>query len=102
MIDLSLHSYLGLNQNKQLKLTTCKVINEFGCGIFKGITTYHKKTEAILKDIYQYPTCYTLSGGKIRYILDILFIINYFYVLDENNNVLYETETGLHNSLKME
>lgn len=65
MIDLSLNSYLGLNKNKQLKIITCQVINEFGCGIFKGITSYHIKTENILKDIYHFPTCYTLSGGKI-------------------------------------
>jgi len=72
LIDLSLHSYLGLNQNKQLKLTTCQVINEFGCGIFKGTTSYHKQTEDILKAIYQFPTCYTLSGGKF-YILNKIF-----------------------------
>jgi len=65
LIDLSIHSYLGLNQNKQLKLTTFNVINEFGCGIFKGNTIYHEKTENILKAIYQFPSCYTLSGGKL-------------------------------------
>ncbi|KAL6597160.1 hypothetical protein U3516DRAFT_671433 [Neocallimastix sp. 'constans'] len=40
LIDLSIHSYLGLNQNKQLKLTTFNVINEFGCGIFKDGNSY--------------------------------------------------------------
>ncbi|ORX59979.1 hypothetical protein BCR36DRAFT_316229 [Piromyces finnis] len=71
-IDLSLHSYLGLNQNKQLKLITSQVINEFGCGIFRGLTTYHKKTEDILKAIYQFPTCYTLSGDGNSFVIPLM------------------------------
>jgi acyl transferase domain-containing protein/3-hydroxy-3-methylglutaryl CoA synthase/7-keto-8-aminopelargonate synthetase-like enzyme/enoyl-CoA hydratase/carnithine racemase/NADPH:quinone reductase-like Zn-dependent oxidoreductase len=98
LIDLSFHSYLGLNQNKQLKLTTCNVINEFGCGILKGITSYHEKTEDILKSIYQFPSCYTLSGDGNSFIIPLIVGKNDAIFIDECAKTSINDSAELSNS----